>query len=84
MDQLQILTIALATAPTMITVLIGILINNGRMSDLNARLCDMNARIGEMAARIDQRFNDVDRHFDDMRDMWRSELHRWKKFSTPA
>ncbi len=46
----------------MITVLIGILINNSRLND-------MNARIGELQSHLDQRF-------DDMRDTWRSELHR--------
>jgi hypothetical protein len=40
MTDAQILTIALATVPTMITVLIGILINNSRISDLNARMGD--------------------------------------------
>ena len=34
---LQILVLALANVPTMITVLIGILINNSRISDLNSR-----------------------------------------------
>ena len=38
MTDAQILTIALATVPTMITVLVGILINNSRISDLNARM----------------------------------------------
>jgi hypothetical protein len=62
MTDSQILTIALATVPTMITVLIGILINNSRMNDLRAY--------------IDVRFNDVDHRLDEMKDMWRSELHR--------
>jgi hypothetical protein len=58
----QVLSIALASVPTMITVLIGILINN-------ARLCDLRHH-------MDTRFNEVDRRFDDMKDTWRSELHR--------
>ena len=62
MTDAQILTIALATVPTMITVLIGILINSSRLGDLR---CYMDAR-----------FNDVDRRLDEMKDMWRSELHR--------
>jgi hypothetical protein len=41
----QILTIVLATAPTMLTVLIGILINNARLSDLRSH---MDARFDEM------------------------------------
>ena len=62
MNDPQILTITLAAVPTMITVLIGILINNSRMSD--------------MRAHMDARFAHVDARLDDMRDMWRSELRR--------
>jgi len=69
MDNSQILRIALAAAPNMLAVLVGILINNARLSDTNAR-------IGELRAHIDARFNDVDRRFDEMRDLWRSELYR--------
>jgi len=58
----QILTIALASVPTMITVLIGILINNARLTDLGTRM--------------DQRFNEMDRRFVEMKELWRSELHR--------
>jgi len=50
----QILTIALATVPTMITVLIGILINSSRLSDLRSYM--------------DVRFNSVDRRFDEMKE----------------
>jgi len=62
MSESQLLTIALSAAPTMVTVLIGILINN-------ARLNDVNARISELRVHMDQRF-------DSMRDTWRSELRR--------
>jgi len=47
--------------PTL-AVMIGILVNNSRLSDLRSH--------------IDSRFDAVDHRFDDMRDMWRSELHR--------
>jgi hypothetical protein len=62
MTDTQLFTIALATVPTMLAVLMGILINNARLSDLRSH--------------IDMRFNDVDRRFEEMKDMWRSELHR--------
>jgi hypothetical protein len=52
MTDAQILTIALAAVPTMITVLIGILINSSRMTDLNTRISDLRSY-------IDGRFNDV-------------------------
>ena len=69
MDNSQILTIVLAAVPTMLAVLVGILINNARLSDTNAR-------ISELRGHMDARFNDVDRRFDEMRDLWRSELYR--------
>ena len=68
MNDTQMLTIALATVPTMLTVLIGILLNN-------ARLTDVNSRLGEFRSHMDGRFNDVDRRFDEMKEMWRTE-HR--------
>ena len=69
MDGNQILPIALASVPTMLTVLVGILINNSRLSDVNTR-------IGELRSHMDSRFNAVDRRFEEMKDLWRSELHR--------
>ncbi len=62
MTDRQILTIALASVPTMLAVLVGILINNSRLSDLRSH--------------IDAQFAHVDRRFEEMKDLWRSELHR--------
>ncbi|MBZ5607845.1 MAG: hypothetical protein LAP38_06290 [Acidobacteriia bacterium] len=62
MNDTQLLTIALAAAPTMLTVLVGILVNNSRLADLRSHM--------------DMRFDVVDRRFVEMRDLWRSELHR--------
>ena len=58
----QVLSLALATVPTVLTVLIGILINNSRLGDVNAR-------IGDLRSHMDSRF-------DDMRATWHSELRR--------
>jgi hypothetical protein len=69
MNDQQILTIALASAPTMITVLVGILVNN-------ARLSDMNSRISELSHRMDTGFRQVDVRLEEMKELWRSELHR--------
>ncbi len=69
MTDTQILTIALSTAPTMLLVLVGILINNARLGDTNARIGDTNSRIGELRSHMDVRF-------EEMKDLWRSELHR--------
>jgi hypothetical protein len=53
----------------MLAVLLGILVNNSRLTDLRAY---MDARFHA----VDARFDSVDRRFDEMKDMWRSELHR--------
>ena len=87
MNDTQILTIAMSTAPTMLIVLVGILINNSRLGDLSsnlsARFNDLNTRIGETNARItenDSRIRELRSHmdgrFEEMKDLWRSELHR--------
>jgi hypothetical protein len=60
---------ALASLPTMLTVLIGILINNSRLGDVNSRMGDLNSRIDDLRSHMDARF-------DDMRVTWQSELHR--------
>ncbi len=79
----QILAVALTTVPTMLVVLIGILINNSRLTDMSSRISDMNTRIGDMNTRltdmntrIGELRSHMDARFDDMRETWRSELHR--------
>jgi hypothetical protein len=76
MTDTQILTIALASVPTVLAVLMGILINNARLTDLrshiDARFSDVDKRFNE----VDRCFNSVDRRFDEMKEMWRTELHR--------
>jgi len=57
----EIQTVLTVGMPTL-AVLIGILINN-------ARLSDMNVRIGELRSHFDHRF-------DDLKETWRSELRR--------
>ena len=62
LNDTQILTIALASVPTTVAVLVGILVNNARLTDLRGYL--------------DARFNAIDVRFEEMKDLWRSELHR--------
>ena len=62
MTDTQVLTIALASLPTMLAVLLGILVNNSRLTDLRAH--------------VDTRFNAIDVRFEEMKDVWRSELRR--------
>jgi cell shape-determining protein MreC len=69
----QILSIALASVPTMLTVLVGILINNSRLGDLNARINDLRSNVD---SRIDDLRSHIDSRFDEMRSTWTSELRR--------
>jgi chaperonin cofactor prefoldin len=73
----QVLNAILASIPTMLVVLIGILLNNSRLSDLknemNARFGDINGRVGdvnsrftEMNARISELRSHMDARFDDV------------------
>jgi hypothetical protein len=64
------MVIALATAgfPTF-AVLIGIMINNQRLNDVNQR-------INDFARSVDQRFTETNRHIEDMKDVLRSEMYR--------
>jgi hypothetical protein len=79
----QILSLMIASLPTMLTVLIGILINNARLSDLrahmDARFADVDKRFADVDRRfdeVDRRFDQVDRRFEETKELWRSELHR--------
>ncbi len=90
MNDQQFFAIALTTTPVVITVVIGILVNNarlgdmisrvgdvnGRIGDLNLRFNETNARINETNARINELRGDMNLRFGEMKDLWRSELHR--------
>jgi outer membrane murein-binding lipoprotein Lpp len=57
MDKNALLVAALANVPTVITVLIGILINNARISDLNSRVTETNSRLMNFENKMDTRFD---------------------------
>ena len=61
--------IAMSMSVPTLAVLVGILVNNSRLTDLRLH---MESRFNDM----DRRFSDMDRRFEDLKDMWRSELHR--------
>jgi len=69
----QVVAAAVASVPTMIAVLIGILNNNSRLTDMrlhmDSQFGDVDRRLGEVDRKFDQRF-------DDLKDTWRAELHR--------
>ena len=58
----QAVQVALSVGVPTVAVLVGILINNSRLSDLRSHM--------------DSRFDAVNKRFDDAKDMWRAELHR--------
>jgi deoxyadenosine/deoxycytidine kinase len=60
-------------APTVLAVLIGILINSSRVSDLRSYL---DARFNEVDRRLNEMDRKIDQRFDDMKETWRSELRR--------
>jgi flagellar capping protein FliD len=64
MDHTQILVLALANVPTMITVLIGILINNARIGDLNSRMTSLENRISSIENRLTNLESKFDTRFD--------------------
>ena len=58
----QAIQVALSVGVPTVAVLVGILINNSRLTDLRSHM--------------DSRFDAVNKRFDDAKDMWRAELHR--------
>jgi hypothetical protein len=67
----QYAAIAMAMAPTAIAVLIGILVNNSRLTDLrlniDARFGDLNRRFDNLQVDVNRRFGDVDRRIEETR-----------------
>ena len=59
MTDTQLVTIAI----TLVAILIAMLVNNQRMSDLRT---DVGLRIGDVGTRFEQRFADIDKRFGDM------------------
>jgi hypothetical protein len=64
MTPAQILTIVLATVPTMITVVFGILVNNAQLSDFKSAA---ERRFNDLDSHMDLCFNDLDRRLEDMK-----------------
>ncbi len=64
----------------MVTVLVGVLINNSHLSDLRASMDRGFQSVDQRFNAVDRRFDlmhaEMNRRFDDSRDMWKSELHR--------
>ena len=63
-DHNQIFVLALANVPTMITVLIGILMNSGRFGDLNSRMASFEGRMSSLEGRMTNLESKFDTRFD--------------------
>jgi hypothetical protein len=68
------LVLALANVPTIITVLIGILLNNGRLGDLSGNIRSMDVRLTNMENKFDDRFASLEHKFDTRFDLLLSKV----------
>jgi hypothetical protein len=57
MDHNQMLVLTLANVPTILTVLVGILLNNGRLNDLTGYVRSLDARLTNLDHKLDTRFD---------------------------
>ena len=64
MEHSTYIAAALASVPTIITVLIGILLNNGRFTDLNSRMTAFESRMQSFDNRLTGIDNKLDTRFD--------------------
>ena len=78
----ELQTFISVSVPTL-GILIGILVNNSRLSDMNGRigdmntcLNDMNTRLNDMNVRIGEMRTHFDGRLDDIKETWRAELRR--------
>jgi hypothetical protein len=68
------LVLALANVPTIITVLIGILLNNGRLNDLNSHFSGLEMRFTGMEHKFDNRIESLEHKFDTRFDLLLSKV----------
>ena len=64
------LVLALANMPTIITVLIGILLSNGRINDLNSRFSGLGTRF----TGLERKFENLEHKFDTRFDLLLSKV----------
>jgi hypothetical protein len=64
MDKTAIIVAELANVPTVVTVLIGILLNNSRLGDMNSRMGSLESRMGLMESRLANLDHKLDTRFD--------------------
>ena len=69
----QLVTAIAITAVPSFAVLIGILVNNQRLNDLNRNI---DSRFSDFGRSVDLRFNQLDRRIEDSKDILRGEMFR--------
>jgi cell division protein ZapA (FtsZ GTPase activity inhibitor) len=76
----QIVAAAVTAGLPTLTVLVGILLNNQRLSDLGQRMGEFEKRMDQRFAEVDKRFTEMDKRTEqrlfDLRDLLRSEFFR--------
>jgi hypothetical protein len=70
MTEIQILIIALAPVPTIIAVVVGVLINNARLNEIDAQISGMTSQLSGLHSHVSNRF-------DEMRDMVSGDLRQF-------
>ncbi len=68
------LVLALANVPTIITVLIGILLNNGRLGDISGYIRSVDVRLTNMESKFDNRLAGLEHKFDTRFDLLLSKV----------
>jgi len=66
--------VLLANVPTIITVLIGILLNNGRLTDLNSRMAAFEMRLTHIENKLESRLASLEQKFDTRFDLLLSKV----------
>lgn len=66
--------LALANVPTIITVLIGILLNNGRLTDLNSGMAAFEMRLTRMDDKLEGWLASLEQKFDTRLDLLLSKV----------
>lgn len=77
-DAQLVTAVATAAFPT-VAVVIGILVNNARLSDVNVRISEFRADINRRFDEVDRRFAETDRKILDTRELLRGELYRMEQ-----
>ena len=66
--------VLLANVPTILTVLIGILLNNGRLTDLNSRMAAFEMRLTHIENKLESRLASLEQKFDTRFDLLLSKV----------